>query len=75
MTKREGAIISAYTGIQTCNSFSDIQEYGDELFGYTTFTHQYGDKEGFCAKFKELAKKDFLDLCASQTDSCYFREV
>lgn len=68
MTEREGAIISAFTGIMVCSSFSAIQVYGDELFGFPTYTHQYGDKE-FTTKFKEVAKKDFMDLCANQTDA------
>lgn len=68
MTKREGAIISAFTGIMVVNSFSDIQKYGDELFGYSTFTHDYGGKN-FTRRFKEKAKLDFLNLCATQTDA------
>jgi hypothetical protein len=65
MTKREGAIISAFTGIMVVNSFSDVQEYADELFGYPTFTHQFGDK-GFVEEFKEKSKADFMNLCATQ---------
>jgi hypothetical protein len=65
MTKREGAIISAFTGIMVANSFSDVQEYADELFGYPTFTHQFGDK-GFAEEFKEKSKADFMNLCATQ---------
>lgn len=65
MTKREGAIISAYTGVMVANSFSDIQEYGDELFGFPTYTHMYGD-ESFVKALKEKAKSDFMNLCATQ---------
>ena len=65
MTKREGAIISAYTGIMVANSFSDVQEYADELFGYPTFTHQFGN-EAFANEFKEKSKADFMNLCATQ---------
>lgn len=65
MTKREGAIITAFTGIMVTNSFSNLQEYADELFGYSTFTHQFGDKL-FVEELKEKAKADFMNLCATQ---------
>lgn len=43
LTKRQAAIIGAFTGV-TCGPFVDIQEYADEVLGFATFTHQFGDK-------------------------------
>ena len=60
MTKREGAILTAFTGIMI-GSFSDFQEYVDGLVGYSTFTHMFGDKE-FATKVKELARADFIKI-------------
>ena len=60
MTKREAAIVSAYTGI-LIGTFSDMQLYADKLFGYPTFTHEYGDID-FVKKLKELATNDFMNI-------------
>ncbi len=62
LTKRQAAIIGAYTGV-TCGSFADIQQYADELMGEPTWTHQFGNKI-FAEKLRELAKPDFLALCS-----------
>lgn len=62
LTRRQAAIIGAYTGI-TCGSFADIQEYADEVLGYPTFTHEFASKE-FWEKLQRACKKDFLALCA-----------
>lgn len=60
MTKREAAIVSAYTGI-LLGSFGDMQEYADELLGEPTWTHQFGDAD-FADRLKELAKPDFIGI-------------
>lgn len=39
MTKREGAILSAYTGILLCE-FKDLHQYVEEILGGPVFTHQ-----------------------------------
>lgn len=61
MTKREAAVIGAYTGILV-GKFSDMQTYVEGLLGRPVFTHELGDK-AFTKKIKELAKPDFLDIC------------
>lgn len=64
LTRQQAAIIGIFTGI-TCGPFEDIQELGDELMGYPTFTRQYGDKE-FVEKLKELCKPRFIEICATK---------
>lgn len=61
MNKREGAIISAYTGF-LCGSFSAFHEYAEQIMKHPIWTHQFGDKE-MAAKIKEASKADFLKLC------------
>ena len=61
LTKRQAAIIGAFTGF-TCGPFADIQEYADEVLGFATFTHQFGDVD-FAATLKEAARQDFLNIC------------
>ena len=60
MTKREAAIVSAYTGIMI-GSFADMDEYAEELFGRPVWTHEFGTKE-VVSKLKELAKPDFIGI-------------
>jgi len=60
MTKREAAIVSAYTGF-LLGSFADMHEYAEELFGRPVWTHEFGAKE-VADKLKELAKPDFISL-------------
>lgn len=58
MTKREGAIISAYTGIMV-GSFSDLHEYVEEIMGGPVFTHQFPSLR---EKIKTSSKDDFMKL-------------
>lgn len=60
MTKREAAIVSAYTGI-LIGDFSVMHAYIKEIMGQPVFTHQLGDHE-FVNKIKEAAKADFLAI-------------
>jgi len=61
LTKEQSVIITGFTGIMTCPSFSDLQEEVDKRLGYPTFTHQYGNKE-FAEQVKELFREDFLSM-------------
>ena len=60
MTKREAAIVSAYTGI-LIGRFDDMQRYVDEKIGRPTWTHEYGSEE-FAQEIKRLTKQDFMDI-------------
>ena len=66
MTKKEGAIISVFTGIMV-GSFSDMHEYSEKIMGTPIFTHQFGSKE-FCEKIKEKARPDFIALYEGITE-------
>ena len=63
MTKREAAIVSAYTGF-LCGEFSDMHEYIEEIMGRPVWTHEMGDN-GFEEMIREKSKEDFVAL--SQT--------
>ena len=61
LTRRQAAIITAYTGI-TCGPFEVFHEYAEKLIGRPIWTHEFASK-GLCAQIKEDAKDDFLDIC------------
>ena len=42
LTREQAAIIGIFTGI-CCGPFEDIQKLADELVGYPTLTHMFGD--------------------------------
>ena len=66
LSRKDAAIIGAFTGF-ALGPFEDIQAYGDHLLGEPTWTHQYGSKE-FWEKLKELARPDFMALCADRDE-------
>lgn len=61
LTKRQAAIIGAFTGI-AMGPFADIQEYAEEVLGRPCWTHEFGDKD-FFAQLKSAAREDFLNIC------------
>jgi hypothetical protein len=63
MTKREAAIVSAYTGILV-GDFSDMHGYIEQIMGRPVFTHELGNKTTF-DKIKALAKDDFCSITIS----------
>lgn len=63
MTKREGAILSVYTGIMLCN-FHDLHVYAEELFGGPLFTYTFGSAS-FAAHLKIKSEADFKALMES----------
>lgn len=64
MTKREGAIVGAYTGI-LCGDFKTLHAYIEEKMGRPVWTHELGDEKVF-EQVKAAAKDDFLALAKSQ---------
>ena len=60
MTKREAAIVSAYTGVML-GEFSDMHEYIEEIMGRPVFTHEMGSRD-ISDEIKEKAKDDFCSL-------------
>lgn len=60
MTKREAAIVTAYTGI-LIGEFSDFHKYVEEIMRRPVFTHEMGDKKTV-DRIKGLAKPDFVSI-------------
>lgn len=65
MTDRERAIVMAYTGtVMLCGDKLDIfYEYVSEKLGRPVYTHEFIAQHD---TIKELAKSDFLGLCAGK---------
>lgn len=64
MTKREAAIVSAYTGF-LCGGFAEMHEYVEEIMERPVWTHEMGDAE-VAAEIRKKAKPDFVALQVSE---------
>ena len=60
MTKEEGAIVSAYTGI-LIGEFSNLHEYIEKILNRPVFTHELADLK-ICAEIKEKSRNDFINI-------------
>lgn len=60
MTKREAAIVAAYTGY-LIGEFSDMHEYVEKVMGRPIFTHEMAS-EGFMEELREKTKQDFITM-------------
>jgi len=60
MTKREAAIVTAYTGVLV-GDFSDFHEYAEEVVGRPIFTHELANKEVW-VEVKKKSRPDFIEL-------------
>lgn len=60
MTKNEGAIISAYTGIMI-GDFHDFHAYAEKKIGRPILTHEFTNEE-FWKELKEKTETDFLKV-------------
>lgn len=65
LTKRQGAIITAYTGVIAGN-FSDFHEFAEEIMGHPIWTHQFASEE-LADAIKEKAKPYFLEICNDES--------
>lgn len=63
MTKRESAIISAFTGI-LAGPFDSFHEYVEEIMGRPVYTHEMASESVF-AEIKEKSREDFIKLANS----------
>ena len=61
MTKREAAIVSAYTGIMM-GEFREMHKFVEELVGREVGTISFLDHE-FCEAVKILSRPYFIELC------------
>lgn len=60
MTKREAAIIAAYTGY-LIGEFSEMHAYIEEKMGRSIWTHEMGS-EDFMDNLRQLTKEDFVNI-------------
>jgi hypothetical protein len=66
MTKREAAIIGAYTSI-LCGDFADMHKYIEEIIDRPVWTHELAS-ETIMDEIQDKSKVDFLKICNSLTD-------
>lgn len=73
MTKRECAIVTAYTGycMLQGNDLGELYEYVEEKIGRPVFSHEFYT---LADEIKEKSKDDFLELCRNATDEGNERE-
>lgn len=62
LTKEQGAILSAFTGI-LCGNFSDMHEYIEKIMKRPVFTYELRS-EVLTSQIKEAVQKDFESICA-----------
>lgn len=64
MTKKEAAIIMAYTGVTmlTGDDIGVFWKYCESIYGRAIYTHEY---PSLADKIKDLSKPDFIELCKS----------
>lgn len=60
ITKREAAIISAYTNY-LIGEFSDMHQYIEEVMDRPVFTHELADTR-VVDEIREKSKNDFINL-------------
>lgn len=60
MTKREAAIVMAYTGV-ALGDFQTFHEYAEEVLGRPVWTHQFGD-QAVADELRAASRADFLAL-------------
>lgn len=65
MTKREAAIVSAYTGY-LIGEFSNFQAYAEEIMGRPLFTHEF---PSIADELKEASKKDFMSIKIEESET------
>lgn len=68
MTKRECAIVTAYTGVCMLegNDLGELYKYVEEKMGRAVYTHEMYT---FADEIKEKSKDDFIELCRTARDT------
>jgi len=67
MTKRECAIVEAYTGVVMCagKDTMHVYKYLEDIIGHPVYTHEIYD---LMEEIQEKSKPDFVRLCKDSTD-------
>ena len=68
LTKRQAAIIGAYTGY-TAGPFADVHEYVDSLPGFAGISTIGFALSNVAEKIREAARADFLAICHQDDDT------
>jgi hypothetical protein len=66
MTKREGCVLTAYTGVMLCNNFADFHGYAEKLLGRPIFTHEFANDK-VVEELRKASEKEFTDIMERQT--------
>lgn len=61
MTRREAAIVAAYTGTML-GLFSDMHEYIEEIMGRPVFVHELLGNTETANEVRDRAREDFFNL-------------
>ena len=73
LTRRQSAILGAFTGI-SCGPFEAVQQYAEEKFGGPIWTHEFAN-ETLAAQLRDLAREDFLSICYEYEDTPHLKET
>lgn len=68
--KRLAVVTSAYTGVALTKSFSDVQEYIEQLLGRPVYTHELAFQSVW-NEIREKSKAELLELWGLQSVSKY----
>ena len=60
MTKKEAAIVSAYTGIML-GEFSDMHQYIEEILERPVWTHELANEQ-VVQEIKDKSRNDFVNI-------------
>ena len=65
MTKYEGAVFTAYTGI-TCGDFASFHKYAEKILGRNIFSIEFASAK-LAEEIKNKSRADFMRIVSSQT--------
>lgn len=63
MTKREGAVLSAHTGTLLCDTFSNVNEYIEEIMERPVWAHEI---PGISEEIKKRSEEEFIKIISQQ---------
>ena len=61
LTKEQAIVITGFTGVMACQSFSDFHGDVEKHLGRPVFTHQFANEE-LTEEIKEAYRADFIDM-------------
>ncbi len=64
MTKKEAAIVSAYTGI-LIGEIAEMHKYIEQIMGGPVWTHELADRNMW-DKIKEKSRHDFMSITVQE---------